>query len=277
MDSMAAPQVSGKSLALVLVATITMLFFRSWLQLTLVARGMATGLAENLSYLAAFPILLVLVAPLWRTDRAFVAAQYRLADLTLRTVTTGIALGVLIRIAWWAHVIAGGAFGLHGGTNPDSVATLEISFGCRSWPTLLTGVLVFGLIVPAIEEIVHRGYAISWLRKFGPPVAVILSSLVFMLFHMYSTWSTVFVIGLVFAVVYWRTNSLWVVTFAHGAYNTMAQIDWGCVTGRWVVAPDQIPLLRTGIPALVLMAIASIAIIKLIRNLPKAKLPGPAH
>jgi len=78
------------------------------------------------------------------------------------------------------------------------------------------------VVAPVAEELIFRGYLLNlWAARWGVWPALIVSSLVFGLFH----WErAVFAapIGLILGLVYLRYDSLWPGIFLHAAYNALA-------------------------------------------------------
>jgi membrane protease YdiL (CAAX protease family) len=90
--------------------------------------------------------------------------------------------------------------------------------------TGLAGALVaVGLVAPLCEEIYFRGLLFGWLRqRVGWMAAMPLSALVFGGLHLYYPLphiAIVAVLGLLFAMAYERTGSLWIPFAIHAAQN----------------------------------------------------------
>lgn len=82
----------------------------------------------------------------------------------------------------------------------------------------VASLLAVCLIGPVMEELVFRGYLLNrWARKWGLWRAVMLSSMVFALMH--PSPLSAFVAGVLFALVYLRTQSLWAAIVVHGLSN----------------------------------------------------------
>jgi CAAX protease family protein len=84
-------------------------------------------------------------------------------------------------------------------------------------------ILIGGVIAAPIgEELVFRGYLMNlWRARWGVVPAVLVSSLAFGLFH----WErAVFAapMGVIFAMVYLKYNSLWPAIWLHASYNLLA-------------------------------------------------------
>ena len=92
--------------------------------------------------------------------------------------------------------------------------------GQLRWLTFIVVVLVG----PFVEEVFFRGFVFAGLlRRFGLPLAVVVSSLVFAVAHMdVAVAGPAFLSGTAFALVYWRTGALWPLVLAHTAQNAIA-------------------------------------------------------
>lgn len=93
--------------------------------------------------------------------------------------------------------------------------------------------LVFFLLVvlaPLSEELLFRGFLFGGLQGsvLGPFGAVVASSAVWAVIHMQYDWTVVgliFIYGLVFGIVRWKSRSLWPPILAHGAVNLIAGLS----------------------------------------------------
>ena len=97
-----------------------------------------------------------------------------------------------------------------------------------SWFGLLGGVVLVGFLAPAGEELYFRGLIYRWLRdQWGPAPAAPLSALLFAGAHFYYPLPhmlLVALLGLVLAIAYERSGSLWVPIGIHAAQNTTVVI-----------------------------------------------------
>ncbi len=84
--------------------------------------------------------------------------------------------------------------------------------------------LVVVMLGPFVEEVFFRGFVFSGLlHRFGLSVAIVVSAAVFAMAHMDAAMAgPAFFSGLVFALVYWRTGTLWPLVLAHTAQNAIA-------------------------------------------------------
>lgn len=106
----------------------------------------------------------------------------------------------------------------------DLVLSGEGSF----YPSFYSGLMIFLLVVfaPLVEEFVFRGILLQrWATKWGIRAGVIASSVVFGLLH-FSNPVGLTLFGLVMALLYVRTQSLWVPIVCHGLNNlTVVMLD----------------------------------------------------
>ena len=264
---MAAHIISPTALVAVLVATLAALTARSWLQIQLIQRGMQSLVAADLSYLVVPPILILLLFPLWRSNAAFLKNQFHRRDLTWQLALTAVVIGILIRVLWWSHLIAGVSFGMY--TSPDLEATAGpiLSFQCSSAGVVFLGFFVTAFLVPLVEEVVNRGYVQTAFQHRGFIVAVIISSMIFALLHRLNSWPSVFIAGLVLGTQYYFTRSLWMSLITHATVNGLIQIDWRCLSVIWNPALDELPLLVSGFAALAVMTLSLMILTILLRQL----------
>ncbi|MCH9693043.1 MAG: CPBP family intramembrane metalloprotease [Gammaproteobacteria bacterium] len=252
--------VSRKTLAVAVLATIAALVVRSWLLVALRDRGIPSTTATDLSYLVVPVILLLLLCPLWPTDKNYVASLFQRQHLSSRIVLRAILVGILLRVVAWCELIASVSFGRYVNTDANAIVGPSFGFDCPATELLLLGVLVMVLLVPIIEEIIHRGVVMGALDQCAPVLAVLTSALVFMAFHRPDSWAFAAFAGIVFGTLFWATGSLWSSVVAHATVNGLIQFDWRCLSGHWNPAIDSLPRLAPGLAALVigLHAIAGI-------------------
>ena len=84
-------------------------------------------------------------------------------------------------------------------------------------------VILVGLIVPFAEELFFRGILYQWMRdRFGIWIGIIGSSLLFGIVHgEIAVGAAAFVLGLILALVYERSQSLWPGVIIHALNNTV--------------------------------------------------------
>lgn len=96
---------------------------------------------------------------------------------------------------------------------------------------LLTGTdflqtfLFVAIVGPIIEELFFRKILIDRLRGYGDKVAILVSSVLFGLFHMnISQIFYTFGLGLLFGYLYCRTGKVWLPILLHGLYNLFSGV-----------------------------------------------------
>ena len=245
----------------VLVATSAALIGRAWLQVELLAAGFQKEYAADLSYLIVPPILLFLLAPVLYRDRSFLNQQFRREQLSPYLALNAILVGLLLRLVSWASLIAGISFGFYQNADPLAVKGPQFAFQCASIHVVALGFLVMTVMVPVVEEVAHRAYVQSALRRRGPIIAVSLSAMIFAVFHPPASWPFTFFAGLVFGIQYWNSGSLWPSLISHATVNALIQLDWRCLHGQWNPPASGLPLWQIGVPAICILLLASGSIV----------------
>ncbi len=93
----------------------------------------------------------------------------------------------------------------------------------NSWAYLLTGIITVGIVVPLLEELLFRKLLIDSTSKYGFGASILLSGLIFGLFHgnfvqfFYAT-----ALGILFAYIYASTGKLRYTALLHMGYNLYA-------------------------------------------------------
>lgn len=141
----------------------------------------------------------------------------------LRISKSGLAIALMLALCWGygiyrfavcmplvlAHPGLYGALGFYERLDPFEARRLLFLAG-----------IVF--VAPVAEELMFRGYLMNlWIARWGLWAGMLLSSLVFGLFHFERA---IFAapMGLVFALVYRKHDSLWPAIAVHAAYNLLA-------------------------------------------------------
>jgi membrane protease YdiL (CAAX protease family) len=133
---------------------------------------------------------------------------------TPRTVLLGAGLGALV---WLVSRVLIAVYVAVTGDTSDPQAALTLFSGPLA-ATLV--VLIGGLVVPLGEELLFRGLAYGVLRRLGRVVAVVLTAGVFALAHgLNVVFAAAFLLGVVNAVLYERTGSIWPPAAAHAVFN----------------------------------------------------------
>jgi membrane protease YdiL (CAAX protease family) len=85
--------------------------------------------------------------------------------------------------------------------------------------------LLFILINSLFEEIFAAGYVVKALEQHGPMFAITASAFIRSLYHVYQgpiAFAMIFLLGLMFAAVYWRWRNLFPLIIAHTLINLIA-------------------------------------------------------
>jgi membrane protease YdiL (CAAX protease family) len=232
MESTKTDSIRAPILAILLFQTFA-LVARSFVQNELVADGVNAAYVRNLSYLIVPPILFLTMYPILKQHREFLCARFSLKPLSVQTIIVAIFVGVLLRIAWWGHLIAFAAFGIYREDDPTAVTGPLVSFSCPPVQYLMLHMLILAILIPLIEEMINRGFLLySFLNK-SRLIAVVSSSFLFAIFHIPNTMAFAFIIGLYLAVYALNTGSLWLPAVAHATYNALIALDWLCLQIIW--------------------------------------------
>jgi len=264
---MADHRISKTVLAALFVAITAALVARAVVQIQLAKQGIDVPFARDLSYLIIPVVLALLLFPLWKSEKAFLASQFRRIDFTCRTVFIAIAIGVLLKGAWWSQLIARISFGL---LQSDDTSLMEgpvFGFQCPAPIVFTISLFVTALLTPLVEEILHRAYVLNALRQRGTIVSILISAFIFAIFHTVTAWPFAFFAGIVLGTQYWIARSLWPVVITHATLNALIVFDWRCLSGHWNPRGDVFPLLTPAFAASVTLIGCLTAICYLLRKM----------
>ena len=99
----------------------------------------------------------------------------------------------------------------------------------------LWGVMAIAVLGPVTEEIIFRGVACGGLLRAGvkPWTAIIVSALLFGLIHMNPAQIPfAMILGIIFAIIYYKTKSLIPSTILHILNNSFAVISMNCIDNQ---------------------------------------------
>lgn len=221
------------SIIVVVLFQVAALFARSMLDLSLQRNGMGRAVANDLSYLVVPPILLVLMFPYIRRCSDSLRQLFAPQLLTLRVVVCSVALGLTLRLMWWASTTFLVAVGVYRNDDPGAVTGPLIGFDCPQAFVLLLSILSMAVLAPIIEETVHRGFILYGMLPYGRKAAIAGSAVLFALMHVVDSYAATFFAGLVFAVQAFNYRALWGPMIAHAAYNGATLLDWDCFRIVW--------------------------------------------
>ena len=154
-------------------------------------------------------------------------ARYPLAVLRLSRVqrpkksTVFMMLGVLATSLIATSIYAGIVDALGWGILTPPEIESDIIF---DGPFILLTFQALAFVTPLSEEIFFRGFIFrGLLPKMGPWMAIVVSALVFSVFHLnFGVMIPIFITGFLLAWLYWRTGSLWASIGAHAGQNALA-------------------------------------------------------
>ena len=177
---------------------VSSLFVREFVRRLLVDSGETPYDAARLSAVAGFIWLTLLVWPLIRKQHISIADMFRMPRSMPGTVLVGITIGLALRgiddllLPWMALPMA---------------ASLSVEpIQARSWLIALTSLVI---LTPLLEEIVYRGLVFRCLASHSRLFGYAGSATVFALLHPASVIPVAFLFGLVAAMQYDRSRSLW--------------------------------------------------------------------
>jgi len=91
-----------------------------------------------------------------------------------------------------------------------------------TWFSAISMLLVGGLLAPVAEEVYFRGVLYQWLRhRWGTWIGILISALIFGIVHGdYAISGAAFVLGIILAWIYERSQSLWTSIIIHVLNNS---------------------------------------------------------
>ena len=108
----------------------------------------------------------------------------------------------------------------------DFILNLVPVFSLFKTPSFLTGSLIATIVVsPISEELIFRGVFLNRLKLIVPAIfAVLISSLLFATLHSFGSIFAAFIFGICVALLYLKTDNIFVPIFAHFLNNLFAEI-----------------------------------------------------
>ena len=239
-----------------LLALTAALIARALLQVRLSQAGLPEPVASDLSYLVVPLILATLSLPLLSKHRHFIAALFCTRPLTLRVVVAAIVVGLLFRVATGSLLVARIAFGWQVNDNPAAIEGPLLHMQCPPAASMLLGFAVSSILIPLLEEFVHRGFVQTFLHRHGAFISVGASATVFAVFHPASGMVFAFAGGLLLGAMYRLSGCLWLPIITHSVINLTPQFTWRCMSLQWNPQADSLPLWIPGLVAMCLFALA---------------------
>ena len=147
------------------------------------------------------------------------ARGWKLSDFNLRPSMLQLIAGMVLFIG--ANVTIASfytVFRAVTGTDP-ALATTPVARA--TWPALI----LLCLIDPLYEETFEVAYILRATERDGPAFGITLSATIRLICHLYQgpiAPLTILPLGIIFAVVYWRTRRVWPLAIAHGVAGWFA-------------------------------------------------------
>ncbi|WP_405306453.1 CPBP family intramembrane glutamic endopeptidase [Methanobrevibacter sp.] len=107
-----------------------------------------------------------------------------------------------------------------------SNSVLDIAQSENLFNSFLTGSLIATIFIsPISEELIFRGVFLNRLKFIVPAIfAVLISSLLFAALHSFGSIFSAFIFGICIAILYLKTDNIFVAIFAHFLNNLFAEI-----------------------------------------------------
>lgn len=181
------------------------------------------GIGDGLWVSLVFLLEALLLIPAWRWGPAKYGGGWRVLGLRPARILSSLLLGALglgaILAVNGAWSVVQNSFDIPG--QPDLLPV----FG-GGYAGLVQALILAGIVAPIAEEVFFRGYLYAGLRRsLGHWQGLVSSSLIFALIHLTpSVIIPIFLMGVIFAWLYDRTDSLWPCIVLHGLMNTLSLI-----------------------------------------------------
>ncbi|MCK6206584.1 CPBP family intramembrane metalloprotease [Bacillus infantis] len=191
------------------VKLIVQPFYAEWLKDDLYA-GTLTGLTIAVILMAGVYFIALRPKRLsWREAgvKAFSSKDWKLIGL----YSVGLLIGAVIIVVLTSFI----------GNSWENSKTEAMQQNVTFF-TVLIAFISAAVISPIYEEIFYRGFLYRWLRtRMGLTGALLLSSLIFTIIHIptYNVMPVNFFSGILFALAYERTGSIWPPVLIHGLTN----------------------------------------------------------
>jgi membrane protease YdiL (CAAX protease family) len=264
------PLVSLRALVAVILSLCFVLVLQAWATLRLQAAGYPPPLAEHLPRLVGLPLLFAAAWLIVMSDGQKPAPLFA-ARLRLPLVLAAVAVGLLARVAEWAQITVRGAFGLLPGARAADPLPFSFGWNCPEAGVLVLAFVVWLLLVPVTEEFLHRGIVQNAFRPRGALVAILLSTLIFMLAHPPASYPTVFVMGMIFGLQYWNTGVLWYPVITHAVYDGLIPLDQLCLRLAWNPAVESLPAWQPGLVSFGILVAALASVLLLLHKMKRAE------
>lgn len=214
-----------------------------------IAAEIASVLLYSLAYMLSFMLPALFFKCISRTNSyRRVKLNIKLSRNTVWVVFLGIAI---VRAAAFVNALL--LQGVSSGYTP--IETEPTVYG------LLLDVIYIGFVPAICEEFLFRGVILENMLPYGKTGAILGSALLFGIMHQNAAQLFyAMVAGIVFAVVYVKTESLWTGMIVHFFNNTLSAVDdfvlakWGQMTYSVFYALELIVIISLGIISVLILA-----------------------
>jgi len=188
------------------------------------AHALAVALLSGAIAIGSYALMLVPALAMARAARRHGVSFWQAVGLRRFRVGQTLGLTVLVVLGGFvgtaAYATIAGAMGV---AVQGNAADLAKGFGAGPLEIVIAFVLV-GVVAPFVEEVTFRGIVFPSLKSaWGTVPAVLLSGGIFGVVHLQPTIAVpLALIGVVLALVFLRTRSLWSAIVAHCAFNTVS-------------------------------------------------------
>jgi membrane protease YdiL (CAAX protease family) len=193
-------------------AALTELDYSEWLDT--IDLGLLLSLSTIISAIVCVGLIFIII----KVRRGVTIADY----LGFKSIGTGTVLVMLVIPVAYILLTILVNMGLNRPTESDIMVQ---AYATSVWPVLFwVAVVVFG---PFFEEVLFRGFLFEGFRqsRIGIVGTIILTSLVWAGFHLqYGLFeiASIFVLGVIFGIVRYKTGSLWAPMIMHAFNNLLA-------------------------------------------------------
>lgn len=151
--------------------------------------------------------------------RPFSGGQFvQLLMICFAVSIVGNLIGMMILSVW--NIITGSSVG-------STVS--EVLLETDPWLNLLMA----GILAPILEELFFRKWLIDRMHPYGEKVCILMSALLFALFHMnFSQFFYAFGAGLILAYLYCRSGKVWLCMLLHAIFNCFSGVLGSEISNR---------------------------------------------
>jgi len=218
-------------------------------------------MASTFTYFVMFPIALLLYVLFYRIENGSTTNIFIPAKIDIKNSFMCVFLGLSLSLSVWGlaavqlllsvDYLSSETLLEWGFSNATSSTFAPQSFTTAGWEIALVGyLLVFSKTIiagPFVEELYFRGLALKlWEVKYGKILAIIFSSIFFMLIHLNNPMLLmgVFIHGAVFCLIFYRFKHVFYCFLAHASYNFAITI-WNMLGAKDLFFDKKIEQLNT--------------------------------